>query len=115
MWGSLDHTPPGMSLRSPSELNVSEGVTDQGIVTPSRYGGGMDGFDLIDLDEQWLPKRIPPCPVCGDTDRVQYVTRGMPAGRPPKHLEDRLYFAGCIGDEWPKGDWYWPGDDRFYG
>lgn len=75
----------------------------------------MDELNLIDPDEQWLPKWIPPCPVCGDTDRVQSVNRGMPAGPPPEHLADRLYFAGCIVDEWPAGDWYCPVDERFYG
>ena len=73
----------------------------------------MDELGLIDPDEHWLPKRTPPCPVCGDSARVQYVIRGMPPA-PPEHLIDRLYFAGCIVDEWPAGDWYCPVDDRFY-
>ncbi len=46
--------------------------------------------------------------------RVQYVIRGMPPA-PPEHIMDRLYFAGCIDDEWPAGDWYCPVDERFYG
>ncbi len=75
----------------------------------------MDEFDLFDPDEGWLPKSGPACPACGDTDRVQYVIRGMPAGPPPEHLADRLYLAGCIVDEWDTANWYCPVDDRFYG
>ena len=74
----------------------------------------MDELNHIDRGEGWLPKRIPPCPVCGDTEQVQYVIRGMPAGPPPEHLADRLYFAGCIVDEWAASNWYCPADDRFY-
>ncbi len=74
----------------------------------------MDELGLIDPARQWLPKGVPPCPICGDTTRVQCVIRGMPAGPPPEHLEDRLYFAGCIVDEWESGAWYCPVDDRFY-
>ena len=74
----------------------------------------MRELGLIDPDEQWLPKLIPPCPVCGDIDRVRYVIRGLPAGPPPEHLVDRLYFAGCIVDEWAMANWYCPVGDRFY-
>ena len=71
----------------------------------------MGEIELIDPDRHWLPKRIRPCPVCGDRDRVHRVVWGMPAGMPPEHLADRVYFAGCvIGDE--SGNWYCPVDAR---
>lgn len=60
-----------------------------------------------------IPRRIPPCPICGDTERVQYVIHGMPPGPPEGFDENRVVFAGCVVD----GDmraWHCPKCDTDY-
>jgi ADP-ribosylglycohydrolase len=75
----------------------------------------MNELDRTDPGDQWLPTWIQPCPICGDTTAVQAVVHGFPAGSPPEDLADRLYFAGCVLDEWALCWWYCPADERFYG
>ena len=59
------------------------------------------------------PHRVLPCPTCGDTQRVQTVVFGMPAGQPTPEDEERYLFAGCVTDD-TMGDWYCRSCERFY-
>ncbi|KAA3640333.1 MAG: hypothetical protein DWP92_03230 [Armatimonadetes bacterium] len=59
------------------------------------------------------PRRVLPCPTCGDRARIQTVVIGMPAGPPSPQDEEKYYFAGCI-DDGSTGDWFCPSCDSFY-
>ncbi len=68
-----------------------------------------DRMDLAYL----APHRVPPCPTCGDTRRVQTVVFGMSAGQPSPEDEERYLFAGCVAAD-TMGDWYCRSCERFY-
>ncbi len=90
------------------------------------WHGDLDAvFDAIGLAvghpyplppaEYILPRRIPPCPNCSDTEHVQYNIVGMPPAPPPGFDEGRVIFAGCLVDETtPNGDWWCSTCDTFY-
>lgn len=59
------------------------------------------------------PRRVLPCPTCGNKARIQTVVIGMPAGPPTPEEEDKYYFAGCV-DDGSMGDWFCPMCDSFY-
>lgn len=59
------------------------------------------------------PRRVLPCPACGNKARIQTVVIGMPAGPPTPEEEDKYYFAGCV-DDGSMGDWFCPMCDSFY-
>jgi hypothetical protein len=59
------------------------------------------------------PRRVLPCPTCGDTAKIQTVVFGMPAGPPTPGEEDENYFAGCTVDG-SMGDWYCPTCESFH-
>lgn len=59
------------------------------------------------------PRRVLPCPTCGDTKNVQTVVFGMPAGQPTLEEEAKYYFAGCLVDG-TMGDWYCPSCEKFH-
>ncbi len=71
---------------------------------------------------RYLPKRIKPCPECGDRETVQYIVEGMPAVPPTQEEEDRSYFAGCVivegvddeGNPLPRSKWVCTACGRFY-
>lgn len=49
--------------------------------------------------EYLIPRRKPPCPRCGSTERLQFVIKGMPPAPPPGFDESRVVFAGCVIDD----------------
>jgi hypothetical protein len=59
------------------------------------------------------PRRVLPCPTCGDKARIQTVVFGMPAGPPTPEEEDKCYFAGCV-DDGSMGDWFCPACESFH-
>ncbi|MCZ7533831.1 MAG: nuclease A inhibitor family protein [Acidimicrobiia bacterium] len=59
------------------------------------------------------PRRVLPCPTCGDRARIQTVVIGLPAGPPSPKDEDHYYFAGCT-DDGSTGEWFCPTCDSFY-
>jgi hypothetical protein len=59
------------------------------------------------------PRRVLPCPTCGDKAKIQTVVIGMPAGPPTEEEEDQYYFAGCT-DDGSTGDWFCPTCESFY-
>jgi hypothetical protein len=59
------------------------------------------------------PRRVLPCPTCGDKAKVQTVVFGMPAGPPTPEEEDEYYFAGCT-DDGGMGDWFCPTCETFH-
>ncbi|MEN8041635.1 MAG: DUF6508 domain-containing protein [Actinomycetota bacterium] len=59
------------------------------------------------------PRRVLPCPTCGDASKIQTVVFGMPARMPTSEDEAQYHFAGCVVDD-EMGDWYCPTCEEFY-
>lgn len=60
---------------------------------------------------RYLPaaEHIPPCPRCGDRERVSVIVVGEPAFAPSDDERDRVTFVGCEGgDDMPTDGWWCP-------
>lgn len=60
-----------------------------------------------------LPRRIPGCPTCSDTRRVQIVVYGMPPAPPVGVDESRICFPGCLTNG-TEPSWFCPSCEMFY-
>jgi hypothetical protein len=85
------------------EQDFWEGTFDE-ILAALAFGLGVP-YDM--------PRRVLPCPTCGDKAKIQTVVIGMPAGPPTEEEEDQYYFAGCT-DDGSTGDWFCPTCESFY-
>ena len=53
------------------------------------------------------PALIPPCPRCGDRERVIRMVCGLPAQLPLPEERDRVEFMVCPRDDHPAADGWW--------
>ena len=112
-WYELPDDLDALALRALLTELVREGQTSPGMGDAHYWHGTIDtvldelarrvgAFYPLPLPEYVLPRRIPPCPTCGRTDRIQYRLAGMPPAPPPDFDMDRVIFAGCIIEDEPE-------------
>jgi hypothetical protein len=116
-WSEVVETGDVSALRALLTESVRDDRFSEGEGESNFWDGLFDEIlaalaNRVHLDYE-VPRRVLPCPTCGDTVRIQTVVFGMPAGMPSQEEEDQYYFAGCVMDD-TMGTWYCPACDQFY-
>ena len=87
----------GCDLSEDSHRRSVDSIGDIGLVF-DELGVKVGVPYPLPMTDGELPRRIPACPSCGDTERVRCILYGMPAAPPEMLDESRIVFAGCVVD-----------------